>query len=401
MTNIKAIDNFINDPIPSNMDCLIALGKSDKYSDDEIAYLSTKLAKSGQCVSLPDNIIAADIPSTGGPSSLTTLICPLVLRELGYWVPKLGVRGRPAGGIDVLYQIPGYKVNYTHEELMKCLEENGYCHFLAGKNHTPLDAILFKYRSQVNATAVFPLVIASILSKKIAAGLNLTGLDVRVSKYGNFGTTWAEAIDNSKRFIKVASKVGIHAICMLNNLNYLQQPYIGRGEALLALKKIFSQESSGLLKKHLEKCISMGLELKEVEQQVVSNIIFKLKEHFKNNLVAQGSSWSDFLNKTEEVENAHIYEFKAQETGFLNIDLYKLKQAIVWGQNKFNINGEQFSDPCGVIFKRMDNDMIINRDTILTIRSEPKLIPKLEEQVSLAISINRKIKNNIEYEVIT
>ena len=76
----------------------------------EVASLATKLADSGS--SLPASAKAtADIPSTGGPSSLSTLVCPLFLRLKGFVVPKLAVPGRPAGGIDVLATIPGYETD--------------------------------------------------------------------------------------------------------------------------------------------------------------------------------------------------------------------------------------------------------------------------------------------------
>ncbi|MEL6306332.1 MAG: hypothetical protein AAFQ20_16320, partial [Bacteroidota bacterium] len=185
MRNKQWIDKFAFSMDEMSMDKLINLAKNDKLKDEEVLYLATVLAKSGRQLKIPNALTAADIPSTGGPSSLSTLICPLILRELGFLVPKLGVPGRPAGAIDILYQIPGYKVDFNSDELNECLKKNGYCHFLAGDNFTPADAKFFQYRAKVNATSVPPLVIASILSKKIAVGLKLTGLDIRVSKSGN------------------------------------------------------------------------------------------------------------------------------------------------------------------------------------------------------------------------
>lgn len=68
---------------------------------EEVASLAVKMANSGAL--LPASPSAtADVASTGGPSSLSTLICPLFLNLKGFTIPKLSVPGRPAGGIDVL-----------------------------------------------------------------------------------------------------------------------------------------------------------------------------------------------------------------------------------------------------------------------------------------------------------
>ena len=110
MTNIKAIDNFINDPIPLNMDCLIALGKSDKYSDYEIAYLATKLGKS---VGITGRIINA---ITGKVISDTELEIEnefiQVFNGISLQISEEEVRKiKEIKGIKKVY--PNYKVNIT------------------------------------------------------------------------------------------------------------------------------------------------------------------------------------------------------------------------------------------------------------------------------------------------
>lgn len=400
MSNKVTIQRFVNDPSESNMDSLISLGKINAFSDEEIGYLATCLAQSGDCLSLPEDIIAVDIPSTGGPSSLTTLLCPLVLNSLGYWVPKLGVPGRPAGGIDVLHQIPEYIIELTSAEILECLNECGYCHFLAGPQHTPLDAKLFNYRSQVGATAIPSLVIASILSKKIAVGLQKTGLDVRVSPNGNFGTTWEEATTNSRRFISIAKQVGITATCFLSDLNILQQPYIGRGEALLALKLIFENQCPISLKRHFERCISMCLELHQNGFVEHSKIVDEIEIYFKKNIQMQNGSWDGFIEKTEKIATAHTECLYAKRGGFLHINSNKLKLLLGKGQGLCNTRNQKFSDSCGVIFKKMDHELVSKGEVILTFRAEPSILSMIRENITDVISIVERIDNRIDYKVL-
>ena len=400
MSNKVTIQRFVNDPSESNMDNLISLAKINAFSDEEICYLATCLAQSGDCLTLPKNIIAVDIPSTGGPSSLTTLICPLVLNILGYWVPKLGVRGRPAGGIDVLHQIPGYIIEFSSAEILECLNGCGYCHFLAASQHTPLDAKLFNYRSQVGATAIPSLVIASILAKKIAVGLQKTGLDVRVSPNGNFGTTWEQATFNSMRFVSIAKQVGIAATCFLSDNTMLQQPYVGRGEALLALKQIFENQCSTYLKRHFERCISMCLVLHQNGCIEHSKILDELENHFKKNIQMQNGSWDGFIEKTEIIATSHTESLYAKKGGFLHINSDKLKILLVKGQELCNTTNQKFSDSCGVIFKKMDHELVSKGDVILTFRAEPSISSMIRENIKDVITIKERIDNRIDYKVI-
>src|SRR5690348_1284014 len=83
----------------ANMQAVVDAVTAGCVTDADLASLSSTLARSGEQKRFPSNVHTADIASTGGPSSLSTLLGPLYLRALGFHVPKLGVPGRPAGGI--------------------------------------------------------------------------------------------------------------------------------------------------------------------------------------------------------------------------------------------------------------------------------------------------------------
>ena len=390
---------FSNNPSPSNMQRLISIALQNEISDEGIVLLAEKLAKSGTVLKYNIKEKIGDVPSTGGPSSLTTLICPLVLAELNIYVPKLGIEGRPAGGIDVLSQIPNYNILFTEKQIYTCLEESKYCHFLVDKNFAPLDKLFFKYRSENNAKGISSLVIASILSKKIAAGLNLIGLDVRISPNGNLGSSWKEAKDNSIRFVRIASKIGIKAKCYLTNNNTLLQPYFGRGESLIALSEIFNNEDVGDLRNHKLFCIDIARNLAEINGLKNQSEI-NVYKRFEKNLIAQGSSLNLFIEKVTNLKTDHTGTLEADKNGVFLINIFKLRDIIVLFQQEQKNSNSIFSDPCGVIFQKKDKDFVTRNEIILTYRVIPSIKERFVKALKECLQINENFQLNNKFQII-
>lgn len=399
MTNLKyrskkILDNFLHCPDEANMYELTSYALHHDLNDDEILYLAYGLADSGDRIRLKNKSDVCDIPSTGGPSSLSTLICPLLLKILGNNVLKLGIPGRPAGGIDVLAQISGYNINPDLNQINKWINRTSYVHFLASKKFTPLDAILFQYRKETNTINIPALVIASLLSKKIAVGLNYMGLDIRVSSFGNFGKTWDEARQNGKRFNKIANLAGIQSKCFLTNGNNPQQPYIGRGEAILALHKIFTKNTNPLMEKHLEHCFSMANSI-SLNKSSNGYSISSLSDAFSENIRIQGGQISSFTQIAKEVDEQHKYNIRASRNGILSIDLGKIRNAILTIQAKSN---DVFPDTCGVVLKFMPNTNIAKEDIICTFRCETRYKEEFENDLQISFGTTLNITDLTEFE---
>jgi pyrimidine-nucleoside phosphorylase len=347
----------------SYFDNVISLARKKQLKICDVVKLAKLLGESGDQLNLfSHNTI--DIPSTGGPSSLSTLICPLMLVKMGKIVPKLGVKGRPAGGIDVLAQISNYKINFSLAEVEKILEKTNYCHFIADSRFAPLDSDFFKYRSDNNAKAIPELVIASILSKKVAVGVNEVGIDIRYFPGANFGETYDEAKRNGELFVEVAKQLGIKARYFLTDISNPLQPYIGRGEALLALKLIFENTMNEWLKEHYEECLKIALSFQN--EEITDITIAELQTVFENNLIAQGSSFKAFLNKVSEIENTRRIPIYAPIKGILSIDLIKLRDIMVDFQN-INLSST-FPDNIGIILNKRNAVQVEKGECIASLR---------------------------------
>jgi thymidine phosphorylase len=355
---------------PGVMDELITAFRQPDIADDDVARLAMRLAESGERLSFHGNRPIADIPSTGGPSSLSTLLSPLVLVIAGAIVPKLGVPGRPAGGIDVLACIPGFNPDLSPLGVRNCIDVCGYAHFLAGKFFAPLDANLFAYRRTIGAINVPPLAIASLLSKKIAAGVTHITLDVRVAPHTNFGSTWDEARENSHRFIRVARILGISATCLLTDATLPYQPFIGRGESLIALARMFSAQRTRELADHLALCTEMAnfcLNTSATPHQE------ELKLVFRHHLEQQGTNWSNFITKIEQVESQPTAVLTAEGDGYFSVDLERVRQALVSRQEAAKLSGEQFPDPCGITLLIPSGALVNKGDPVARVRSSDNL----------------------------
>ena len=311
---------------------------------EEVAALAQKLADTGSALPTIQGP-SADLASTGGPSSLSTLLCPLFLRLKGYTVPKLAVPGRPAGGIDVLATIPGYKTSLSCKEVVQCLKECRYSHFLASDDFVPLDARMFRLRQEIGARDNPFLTMASLISKKLAAQVDHVRLDVRVGRHGNFGHTLEDARLNARMFNSVARLVGLDAGCYLTDATSIYQPYIGRGQALVALADLFEGQASHWLTEHFQTCWRMT-ETLSGDMPIPDGTV--LRDVFAENLGAQGTNISEFDLRVNEVRRSEKATFRAPSSGYLSVNINLLRQMLVQAQVSHGSDTDLFSDPSGI-----------------------------------------------------
>ena len=125
-----------------------------------------------------------DKHSTGGVGDLVSLALGPMLAACGAWVPMIVGRGlaHTGGTLDKLESIPGYLSRPPPERVRKAMHDAGVAIVGAGDRIAPADRRLYAIRDVTATVDCLPLIIASILSKKLAAGLDALVLDI---KHGN------------------------------------------------------------------------------------------------------------------------------------------------------------------------------------------------------------------------
>jgi pyrimidine-nucleoside phosphorylase len=385
MEFIRIVDDLSTSADESELSDIVSHAVNHELTDHDIAHLADKLANSGtRFKNLPNN--GLDIASTGGPSSLSTLLTPLFLRLMNRVVPKLGIPGRPAGGVDVLATIANYRVHLQPSEVVGCLKKCGYVHFVVDKDYAPLDARFFAVRQRLGAEASVPLVIASLLAKKLVVGLKEVGLDIRVGPDNNFGISFCQAGLNARRFCSVARILGIKATCILTDGSRPYQPMIGRGESLVALNQLFEENAEPWLQKHMVQCWNMATELTGHSGETLPSGV-EIRSIFASNLSAQGSSLDAFHNRISEIVGHPRFSLLAKSSGWVLVKLGIIRAILVEIQRKYPDHEGGFSDPIGVQLLVNTGGYVEEDEKVVIVRAPEHLRENLESRLSSAMEI--------------
>ncbi len=161
-----------------------------------------------------------DKHSTGGVGDKVSLMLAPIIAACGGVVPMISGRGlgHTGGTLDKLEALPGYGVNPTRDVLCATLRSAGCAIVGAGDTLAPADRRLYALRDVTATVESVPLITASILSKKLAAGLQGLVLDVKVGS-GAMMQQLPAARSLAQSLVRVARGAGLPARALITDMN--------------------------------------------------------------------------------------------------------------------------------------------------------------------------------------
>ena len=199
--------------------------------EGEMVALTRAFADSGKrldwsAVGLPGPVL--DKHSTGGVGDKVSLMLAPIVAACGGFVPMISGRGlgHTGGTLDKLGSWPGLGVSPDRATLERVLREAGCAIVGASDELAPADRRLYAIRDVTATVESLPLIVASILSKKLAAGLQGLVLDVKVGN-GAFCREFAEAQALAEALVRVARGAGLPARALVTDMNQVLGRHAG------------------------------------------------------------------------------------------------------------------------------------------------------------------------------
>ena len=161
-----------------------------------------------------------DKHSTGGIGDKISLVLAPLVASCGVTVPMIAGRGLgiTGGTLDKLESIPGYRANLEEEEFLRVIAECGCSITGATGRIAPADSKLYALRDVTGTVPSIPLIVASILSKKVAAGLDGLVFDVKMGK-GAFMKTMESANNLANTLVEVSRLSGLPSNAFITDMN--------------------------------------------------------------------------------------------------------------------------------------------------------------------------------------
>ena len=301
--------------------CLNGLGDVGRVA------LTMAMRDSGTVMSWKLDGPILDKHSTGGVGDCVSLLLAPVLAACGAFVPMISGRGlgHTGGTLDKLESIPGVSTQLSERKFRDVVTKAGCAIVGASASIAPADKRLYAVRDVTSTVESMDLITASILSKKLAGGLDGLVLDVKTGS-GAFMKDIAQARGLAEGLTKTANAAGCRTTAVISDMNQPLAPALGNALEIAEVMRVMTLSPKGPL---VDICAALGgvllanAKLTDDVQTGAEMIVNALRdgraaERFAQMIAGMGGpvkfaeNWARFLP-----EATVIREVLAQQSGFI------------------------------------------------------------------------------------
>ena len=189
-------------------------------SDGETVALMEAMLHSGKVLTLPGvDGPKVDKHSTGGVGDKVSICLAPLVAACGVFVPMVSGRGlgHTGGTVDKLQSIPGFRTDLDEKAFERVVRETGACLIGQTDEIAPADKRIYALRDVTGTVESIPLIVASILSKKLAEGIDGLVLDVKVGR-GAFMKDVKSARQLARALVRVGTRAGKKVVALLTSM---------------------------------------------------------------------------------------------------------------------------------------------------------------------------------------
>jgi pyrimidine-nucleoside phosphorylase len=299
---------------------------------DEQNFLTGAMLASGERLSFPDvDAPLADKHSTGGVGDKTSLIIAPLVAACGVFVPMISGRGlgHTGGTLDKLESIEGYNVNLSTEEFKQTIKKSGFAMTGQTAEIAPADKKIYSLRDATATVESIPLIVASIMSKKLAEGLDALVLDVKTGS-GAFMQRFEKSKQLAEALCKTGNACGVRTEAVISDMNQPLGKYVGNALEVFECIKILRGEAGEKMSPTLELSIELAARMLVLTRiaETVESAKLKIKnvldsgealEKFRQNIGLQNGD-SKICDNPEILFDKDLIkvEVKAEKSGYVS-----------------------------------------------------------------------------------
>ena len=375
------VDGVVDGSIPDyqiSALCMAILWRG--MTDEETACLTDRMAHSGDMIDLSEfGTLSVDKHSTGGVGDKTTLIVAPLVAACGAKVAKMSGRGlgHTGGTVDKLESIPGYRTELPEEEFRAISRKTGVCVIGQSGELAPADKKLYALRDVTATVDSIPLIVSSIMSKKLAAGTHSIVLDVTVGS-GAFMKTIPDAQVLAEKMVAIGRACGRNMSALITDMSEPLGHAVGNALEVQEAIRVLKGEVQGDLK---EVCLALAGEMLSLSLEMTSEEGLMLAKEtlesgaafakFREWIAAQGGDMR-YADEPERFAEARYHlDVTADQSGCLQeMDTEAIGNvACNLGAGR-RTKADRIDMAAGILLRAKIGDMVKEGDVLATLYSE-------------------------------